>query len=353
MNDKEISIIVVGSYYEGSVAWFVCKAFKDLNIQHIYFDNWEKAGGRDFLFNPAKNFTKRIINKFLWHLKVNLMNYKLINFCKKNNYHTILFLRSDFIKNYTFKALKKVGKKLIMWYYDPPFHSNEVPLYMIESLKYFDRCFVLDEYYLNKIKEILNEKVEILTLGCEPQIHKKISLSNEDLKTYRSDVVYIGNFMSVTSGREKLLAEVAEKFKDNFKIWGNGWEKSNFAEIKKCFTGKATYLEEMSKVYSASKIAITPIPDGAVNLIQSKIFEATACGVCVITPKVKCLSDYYKIGEEIVAYENENELIEKIKYYLNNTQERENIAKAGQKKACNNHTYTNSLKMLLSKVSNN
>ena len=51
------------------------------------------------------------------------------------------------------------------------------------------------------------------------------------------------------------------------------------------------------------------------------------------------LNNYFKIGEEVVCYQNNEELINLIKYYLSHEEEREKIRNASYKKFLAEHTY--------------
>ena len=73
--------------------------------------------------------------------------------------------------------------------------------------------------------------------------------------------------------------------------------------------------------------------------IKGRNFEIPGCGGFLITGDADNLRDYYKDGKEIVIYENTEDLIEKIKYYLEHNEERETIAKAGHERTLRDHTY--------------
>jgi len=60
-----------------------------------------------------------------------------------------------------------------------------------------------------------------------------------------------------------------------------------------------------------------------------RIFEATGSGAFLLAEYHKNLKDYFVLGKEIETFHNENELIEKIHYYLNHVKERESIAQRG------------------------
>ena len=72
--------------------------------------------------------------------------------------------------------------------------------------------------------------------------------------------------------------------------------------------------------------------------VKSRHFEVPACGTLEITQDADDMRDYYKLGEEIVVYENEKDLAEKIKYYLAHNEEREAIAKRGYERTQRDHS---------------
>ena len=72
---------------------------------------------------------------------------------------------------------------------------------------------------------------------------------------------------------------------------------------------------------------------------SNRLFDALACGTSVISydiPSAKTLFD-----GNIVTYRDADDLDEKINYYLNNPQKREELAKKGKEIVLNNHTFDN------------
>jgi len=51
------------------------------------------------------------------------------------------------------------------------------------------------------------------------------------------------------------------------------------------------------------------------------------------------LEQYYKIGEEVVCFDDRQDLVEKVRYYLEHEQERAAIAQAGFDRTLRDHTY--------------
>ena len=77
--------------------------------------------------------------------------------------------------------------------------------------------------------------------------------------------------------------------------------------------------------------------EGAAN--NMRLFEATAMGALVLTEAAANLSELFEPGAEVVTYEGVDDLIEKIRHYLDHEDERRAIAAAGQRRTLRDHTY--------------
>ena len=68
-------------------------------------------------------------------------------------------------------------------------------------------------------------------------------------------------------------------------------------------------------------------------------FEVPGCGGFMLTGKAEDLESYYEIGKEVVCFENSEDLLENIRYYLAHEKERADIAQAGYERTLRDHTY--------------
>ena len=59
-------------------------------------------------------------------------------------------------------------------------------------------------------------------------------------------------------------------------------------------------------------------------------FEVTGCGILLLTDREELMKEYMKPLEHFVPFDNFQDLIKKIKYYSNNENERQLIARKGQ-----------------------
>ena len=116
--------------------------------------------------------------------------------------------------------------------------------------------------------------------------------------------------------------------------------------------------ERLNELYSNTKIVIGDSVCVGFNHTyywSDRIYETIGRGGFLIHPYIKGLEEEFTDGENIVFYEygNFEQLKEKIDYYLEHSEEREKIRKAGFELVKSKCTYTDRMKQMLEVVDNN
>ena len=84
--------------------------------------------------------------------------------------------------------------------------------------------------------------------------------------------------------------------------------------------------------------------------LKLRDFDSPMSGSFYITHRNQDLLQFFEEGVEIECYDNQTELLEKIKFYLINEQLRINIAKNGHSKAVQYHDWSLRLKTLFNSL---
>ena len=175
----------------------------------------------------------------------------------------------------------------------------------------FNYIFVSQKKFIDAFG---TKKTSWLPYSCDPEIHRNFNLE----KIY--DIVFVGNTEpKLYKERVRLLELLKTKF--NVQIFSNVYE------------------QEMAKIFSRAKIVFNKSCDGELNL---RVFETLSCGSLLLTDKLESepgLEELFSDGKHLVLYRNETELLDRCAYFLEHTDEREQIAAAGQKEVHLKHTY--------------
>ena len=75
------------------------------------------------------------------------------------------------------------------------------------------------------------------------------------------------------------------------------------------------------------------------NANNMRLYEATGVGSLLLTDAKENLGELFEVGSEVIAYADEDELVEAAEHYLSHEDERAAIAAAGQRRTLRDHTY--------------
>lgn len=157
--------------------------------------------------------------------------------------------------------------------------------------------------------------------ACNHFLYKNLNLP----KSY--DVSFVGR---CNDGREGFITSLKKKG-INVTTFGQGWKN-----------GSRVSQAELIKIYNQSKISLNmsfASRDSKILSTKGRDFEVPGCGSLLLTKDTEEIAEYFVPGKEIITYEDANDAAEKIKYYLNDEDERERIAKKGYERVMKVHTY--------------
>lgn len=146
------------------------------------------------------------------------------------------------------------------------------------------------------------------------------------------DVIFVGALH-----REKMpfLAQVKRALGKRCHIHGLATFKQNvYFNARYGFPGWVTSIRQSEYVplYQRAKIGFNIHNRGKYTLGSYRLFELAANGVMQISDGDEYLNSFFEEGQEIVGYKHVDDLIKKIRYYLDNDDERQQIAQAAYKR---------------------
>jgi len=156
------------------------------------------------------------------------------------------------------------------------------------------------------------------------------------------------------SQREAVLVRLAEACQQRgwtFRVFGHGWDQH---PILHNWHGGLPSQEQLVHIYNTSRIVFNPAwsSDGNPNGVQTKLrhFEVPGCGAFQLTNENPELAKLFMADEEIVFYRNDDELIDKVTYYLDHESARRAIAAKGHARALREHTLDTRVEKLFSAI---
>jgi len=335
-------MLFVGPLYEGSTSLQRLNAFNDLGFKIATIDSsleGEKEGSIGI-------FDK--INIKLGYLIDNYsVNKKICAMIENTNIDLLWIDKGVQIKPQILNEVKELNKKIIIVGYSPDDMAakhNQTKKY-VKSIPMYDCLFTTKSYNVSEIRELGAKKVHFIGNAYAPEVHRPIDLSDEEKLFYGGGVGFIGNF---EIDRYESMLNIAEKGV-NIKIWGpKDWKAVRIHSSNLNFAGRPIYFEEYAKGICSFDINLCFLRKINRDLQTTRSVEIPACRAFMLAERTKEHQELFKEGVEAEYFSSNDELFEKIQFYLKNPEKRKKIAEAGYLRCLSSgYSYKERLKQML------
>ncbi len=182
---------------------------------------------------------------------------------------------------------------------------------------------------------------EYLPLGFEPAVLPQVGEPEEV-----QGVSFVGSLFQVHESRRRWLEYVCQRVP--VEVWGHGFnDLPQNSAVHKRYKGTAWGVH-MYRILKGSLATLNHHIDVAGPYANNmRLYEATGVGTLLITDWKDNLHEMFDPGTEVVAYRSAQECVELIHYYLTHEDERETIARAGQRRTLSEHTYYHRMQELV------
>lgn len=288
------------------------------------------------------------------YLDLTGINRAILQRVKEESYDTLWIDKGKDITRATLKKIKKrkPSIQIVQLNPDDPFgkyHRGWAP--HNRAIPYYDVHFVSRR---ENVKEFLAQgakKVFYYDRSFSSDLHRPVSLTGEEKELYACDVGFIGSYEQERARQIAFLIEQGVPVR----VYGNGWEGRPYWKIIEPHHQKRALLgEEYTKGLCGMKIALHFLRKANRDEQDSRTFEIPACGSFMLAERSPRHIELFQEGEEAVFFTSEQELLDKVQYYLRHPQIRNRIAAAGRKRVVESgYDHESRLKQLLSIVEEN
>jgi len=214
---------------------------------------------------------------------------------------------------------------------------------MQDAAPHYDQCFTTKSFNVREMGKRGINRVTYVPHGYRNHCHFPVAVSRAELRRYGSSVVFVGTW-------EPPRAEILEHLEGyDLRIWGNFWERlPRRSWLRHHVEGRAVYCAELSRVFNASEICLAFLRKVNRDRHTSRTFEIPACGGFQVSERTDEVLTFFEEGKEIECFSSEEELKDKITYYLAHDTQRRRIAAAGFERVRRSHySFTDRLQTLL------
>ncbi len=245
------------------------------------------------------------------------------------------------------KALKRLRRENVttaMWFVE----DFRLFTYWQSFAPFYDFFAVIQkEPFTEKLHEAGQDNVLYLPLAADPDFHKPIELNPVDSRKFGADVSFMG---AGYPNRRMAFRELARK---GFKLWGNEWDGDELLEKYQQMGGARVSSEDCVKIFNGTKVNLnlhSSIQAEELvtrdDFINPRTFEIASCEAFQLVDQRLLLPESFE-ADEMATYSSIKELKEKIEYFLDHPDERQDYAKKGRARVLKDHSYAARMNTLL------
>lgn len=330
-----------------SVSNFYSMYLKKLNYQCIEIISNAKFLQNKWLQEYGKNkeINTDVLLQQITYYKPNVLYIGNADLCSKSFIDSV-------------KKIKNI--KLIIGYHCAPFNDK-----IYKNLLNVDAVVTCTEGYQKQLNSLTRKKVLYLP-------HAFHGAKETKLASRAIDIAFIGSIFigdKLHNNRIDLIYKILNNFDNTYvaihfskfflakyllfiiKSFGSISIIKNFHLLYKLFyiylfAKKPIFGKNMYTIFAKTKIVVNTHIEDTKYAGNMRMFEATGSGCLLLSDKKKGYEKLFKLGKEIVLYENTKDLIDKCKFFLEKKKYLSNIAKNGFQKTSNRHTYLDRAKKI-------
>jgi glycosyltransferase involved in cell wall biosynthesis len=210
------------------------------------------------------------------------------------------------------------------------------------NLRYFDLAFDVANLEAGMRREGFAGKCVYVPIGFSPARYRPLELDPATRQKFEADVCFIGGLSKQFHAQRRGWVEHALRNGINMKVWGGYREHFTDSPILNVWQGQIWGEAQVQALCSAKiglNFHVDHEPGELDRGLNLRAFELAACGVFQLLQRVPSVGEFFREDEEIVCFDSREEMVDKIRFYLQNDNERARIAQNARARALRDHTW--------------
>lgn len=331
-------ILVAGDWYSEVHEEGVYQAYKEIGHEVFRF-TWHQYFQSDTVSSSfgskIKSFWRKFQDKFIAGpivRKINRDFFKTVNEC---NPDVISLYRGTHITKATLRSIKKSHPSICLVCHneDDPFtegHPYWLWRHFLATIPEYDLVLAHRVRNIQQYKEAGARDVKFLRSWYAPERTYPITLSPDDKLQFGCDVVFVGHYED--DGRIEYLEEIV---KNGFKLrlFGPGkyWDPvlRRSSHLRDLAPAQLVWGDNYNKALCGAKVALCFLSKLNRDTYTRRCFEIPATGTLLLSEHTEDLTTLFRAGIEADFFASKEELIQKLRRYVDNESLRISVAQAG------------------------
>jgi len=320
---KPLRILHVGPFWDGSTSLWRREALQALGHEIVPLDitPCEASGPR---------LVRSLRHRLSWGPGIGKLNRQLLQLVEDSPPEVVLVDKGLFIRPRTLQRVRALSKALLVNYNnDDPFgHCRIGWRLFLRAIPLYDLHFVLREQNLAEYRAHGARRVERLQWAYHPRIHAPQNVSVEDRARLGAEVGFIGDYELDRACCMHYLAEHGIRVR----VWGPRWNRCQWRHPNLLLENRPVWAAEYAKAICSFDIVLGFLRKLNRDTSTSRSIEIPACGGFLLAERTSEHQQLFAETKEAEFFSSKEELLNKVRFYLQNPEARKRIASAGRER---------------------
>lgn len=266
------------------------------------------------------------------------INVKILDHFRKSTWDILWVDKGLTIRRETLRGVRELQPDCAIIGYSPDdmaARHNQSPQFL-GGLDLHDIYITTKSYGVAELKALGCRNVLFCGNAYDPHCHRPVQLSEEERKMLGGPVGFIGAFESQRAESIYCVAHAGFKVR----IWGPGWKRCRHRHPNLIIEHKPLWGDDYAKAISAFDINLCFLRKVNRDIQTTRSVEIPACGAFMLAERTEEHLALFEEGMEAEFFSSNEELINKVGFYLEHPEMRKGIAAAGRER-CIKSGYSN------------
>ncbi|MFX0209671.1 MAG: glycosyltransferase [Candidatus Hodarchaeota archaeon] len=335
-------ILYVGPLWEGGTCLQRMRAMQDLGHEIVAVDTEP-----EYVRNKQKSLFLRVRRKLFGPPDFANVNQHILQSIERGKIDVLWLDKALTISPKTLVTIRKISARTLIIGYSPDDMAGKhnQSRAFLNSLPLYDVYFTTKSYGVKDLETLGVRRAIFVGNAYDPNTHRPVIISEEEKRRFGGNVGFIGDY---EIERAKFIFFLAEN-NIPVRIWGPNWDrKCRLSHPNLIIEGRPLWGDEYAKAICSFDINLHFLRKINRDLQTQRSVEIPACGAFMLAERTNEHLELFEEAKETEFFDTKEELLEKIRYYLNHKEERERIAKAGRQRCTKSgYSYHDRLKEML------
>ncbi len=330
---SKLHILYVGPLYQGSTCLQRMRSLQTLEHRVVAVNTTTPA-----VRQRQRRLGYRIRRKLIGPGDLAGANRQIVQKCERERFDVLWIDKGLTIRRETLAAVRAVQPECRIVGYSPDdmFPSHNQSPQFLGHLPLYDIFFTTKSYGVAELAELGCRCVEFVGNAYDPETHRAIAVTPTDRAHYGGPVGFVGAFEMARATSMHHIASHGVPVR----IWGPDWNRCHLRNDNLLVERRSIWADEYVKAVRCFEINLCFLRKINRDLQTTRSIEIPACGGFMLAERTDEHQSLFVEGKEAEFFGTDDELVEKVKYYLQHSALRQRIAEAGRQR-CQASGYSN------------